>query len=140
MVCPAASPPSGNQLSSSSLSSILSLERPRLKTPCLFVSLSSCIYTPSLTHLLRHATIRPRPVPCYSSQRLVTIHKIPCQFVSRLSRPLLSHLIASLVSSRLFEPVCSCVALAFYIAFMRARVLLRCVSIPIVLRIYCVSL
>jgi hypothetical protein len=47
----AASPPSGNQLFSSSLSPILSLEQPRLKTPCLFASLSSRMDPPSLTRL-----------------------------------------------------------------------------------------
>jgi hypothetical protein len=112
----ASSPPSGNQLFSSSLCPILSLEQTRLK-PLAFISpLSSCLYHLPLTQLFRRAPIRPWPAPLLSHRCSVIIRKFHIKFISRSSRPLLSRFIVSLIFLRLFEPVCSRIAFAFYSA------------------------
>jgi hypothetical protein len=136
MVWEAASPSSGNQLSSSSLSLILSLEQTRLKPSC-FICVSIISSLSSTAHgfiptrinwALACALLTPSTFGNYPNIRR--------QFVSRSSRPLLLRFIASLVFLRLFEPVRSRVLFASLTDFVCSCVPL---IVSIALRIYCVS-
>jgi hypothetical protein len=148
-VCPAASPPSGNQLFSSSLCLILSLERPRLKNLLHYLRLYPLI---SIVHRSRvYSDVHQFGLglrPNYPTDiRFGNYPYIPCQFVSRSSRPLLLRFIASLVFLCLFELVCSCVSLVLQfvsslcVPASFTEPVCSCVSFIVsnTFRIYCVS-